>query len=293
MSEESQYKSTLFSQSINADGEAGGDVDKDVDPPWTFNAGFNSTRAVSDNPGGAPIVDITKEFSLGGGWRDRVGPGVDLQLISANTPQEQLVTRGGTLSPSYRWEYGGGHKGGEDSSSFKPYFEIKVNFADTNYLESFSGSVRNKKILRPVSGTAELLQGMYGVKLTWKPAHDWRFSLETDHYSYNRDVTQFQNQLDSPAALLRGISGFSSTVGGLPRTNSTASIAWGFADNWKDTLTMTGEIAALDGSLTTLTKDTFEYKISGQWRTTFGAEWEKGGGVNDAIGILGFEWDSP
>lgn len=289
LSETTTAGSSLLTQSIGADGEAGGDKDKDIDAPWTWNVEYDYTRSKSSNPGGGDIIDNTNDYSMGGAWKGISGFGLDLALQYSNTPSENLVSRGGTLTPSYRWEY---RPPPADADDFSPYFEAKLDTGSTNYLESFTGSVqRRKNVVRPVSGTAELRQSLFGIDLSWRPVHDWRFGLSADHYGYNRDVVQFQNALDSPAALARGVNGFSNTVGGLPRLTYGATITWYFAPHWKNTLVELYSVAAADASISTISKDSFEYHLGEQWRITAGAKWEKSSTLSDVLGILGLEWD--
>ncbi|MGZ3722458.1 MAG: hypothetical protein ACXVA9_05990 [Bdellovibrionales bacterium] len=162
----------------------------------------------------------------------------------------------------------------------------------SDYQQTFEGKKRLKKTVTvPVNGTAEIRQSLFGVDLNWRPVHDWRIALGFDHYSYNRDVAKFESSLDSPAGLQRGVSGFSNTVGGLPRVTYSAKIAWYFARDWKNTLSELYSIAAADSSVSTTVKDVFDYKLNEQWRITAGAKDEHSSTLNDFLGIVGLEWD--
>lgn len=287
ISEETTSGVNLLAQSLSVEGDVGGDEAKEVEPPWSWNADYTYTRSVSTASDGSPLIDSTSDYSLGGGWKGKSGLELDIALQQSDTPAEKLTSHGGTFEPGMIFEYGP-----KDADDFQAFWELKLNSGSTNYLESFSGTVRGvKKASRPVSGTAELRQSLLGLKLSWKPVWAWKYSIGADHYGYNRDVVQFQHQLDSPTALRRGVSGFSNTVGGLPRVIYSASVAWAFLDHWKTTLSESLSLAAVDGSASTITKDVVEFKFTTLWRLTAGLEWEKSNSANIGVGIFGLEWD--
>lgn len=165
ISEETTSGVNLITQSLTAEGDVGGDQAKEVEPPWSWNADYAYTRSISTASDGSPLIDSTYDYSLGGGWKGKSGLELDIALQQSDTPAEKLKSCGGTFEPGIIFEYGP-----KDAADFQAFWELKLNTGSTNYLESFSGTVRAvKKASRPVSGTAEIRQSLLGLKLSWKP----------------------------------------------------------------------------------------------------------------------------
>ncbi|MGZ3722457.1 MAG: hypothetical protein ACXVA9_05985 [Bdellovibrionales bacterium] len=104
LSETTTAGSALFEQSFAVDGEGGGNKEKDIDAPWTWNLEYDYMKSKVTNTAGT-VTDHTNDFSGNGGWRGQSGLGLDAGLQYSSTKEENLISRGGTLSPSYRWEY--------------------------------------------------------------------------------------------------------------------------------------------------------------------------------------------
>lgn len=289
LAEKTTVGNGLLTQSLTADGDNGA---KDKDPTWIWNADFQYVRQESPNPdGGAPIVDETNDYTVGGGWSGPSGVSVDMSLLLSNTPAENLVSRGVTFSPAYHWYYRG--RPAPDDDEYKPYLDIKLNTGQIDFVESFQGFTRiTRKITIPVQGIDQLWQSQLGLELSWKPVHDWRFGLAADHYGYNRDVAQFEQLLTSNRALNAGMGGFTDTVGSLPSETYTASIDWAFAEKWKNKFVEALSTEADDGSIATETKDTVEYKPVSRCKIAVGAAWDKSNIENIFSAILGLRWET-
>jgi hypothetical protein len=289
-SAESDFGSQLSVQTIEGFGDFGGDKSKDQDAPFSWNLNYSYTRSVTSNPDGSPIVDLTSDYAGGFAWQDeKSGWGTSANIEYSNTPAEQLVARGGNFSLLYSWQYQGRPVNEDD---FSPYLNFKLSAGSTNYLEFFNGVVQRKKgKTTPVSGTDELRQSMLGLNLTWKPVSKWKFKAGASHYGYNRDVVQFENNLDSPAALQRGMSGFSDTVGGLPRVTYSAAITWAFVEHWHADFSEAFSIAAADASASTSTRGTLDYRFAQDWKATVGCDWEKSNVLTAVLAIVGIEWE--
>lgn len=287
--EETDWGSQLFMQVFTVEGDFDGNKDKDAE--WTWNLNYNYERSVTPQPDASDIVDDTDDFIAGFAWNGETGWGVSGNLEYSTTPQEDLVSRGGNFSLSYRWKYNG--ESVSDDSGFSPYLDFRLSAGTTNYLQSFSGSIPRLKnhTTRPVSGTAEIRQNMTGLTLGWKPVEDWKFKLGYEYNNYNRNVGQFEDNLDSSLALQAGMGGFSSTVGGLARVTYIADVAWQFAEFWKTDLNEAYAILAADESTSTTTKGIVEYHFAQRWRATAGVEYVNSEILKDVLGVVGLEWD--
>ncbi len=284
-SEETSAGSSIFQQNVMGEGELGGTENQD--PPWNWGLSYTFEQSVTPNPGGDPIIDNSNDVTGTMGWNGDSGWGASVTLEYSNTPAESLVDRGGSFSGSYQWSYAKP----QNPDDFSPYLTFKINLGTTNYLESYNGSVRRKKKTVLVSGTSELRSQVAGPELIWRPVEKWKFDAGTDFYGYNRDVATFQNQLDSPAALQRGMNGFSDTVGGLPKVTYNAIVTWYFVTDWKAALSESFSIIAVDGSTSTTTKATVENRINHHWRAHVGVEYLDSNTLIDTLAIAGFEYD--
>jgi hypothetical protein len=260
----------------------GGSDDKD--PPFSWDLTFEYEKTITPNDGGPDIVDTTYDYSGTLGFLSANHWGLNATMEYSNTPDEQLVARGGRVSLSYRYDYG------PLDQQYLTYTNFKLIAGDTNYLEAFNGQEpkgKNSKKTKPVSGTAELRQTQLGIDLTWKATKRWKFDAEFDHYSYNRDVGAFEDQLNSPLALQMGEAGFNNTVGGLPRVTYTAGVFWEFSDGWRLNATEQYSLLAVDESVSTVSKLTVSDQINRSWKVTVGAEYLQSEVLTDTLAILG------
>lgn len=287
--EETDWGSTIFEQSVTAGAEFGGSNIRDA--PWDVNASYAYSHMVTPNPGSDPIVDDSDDWSGGLGWTGDQGLSVVVNLNYDITPAESLVARGGTATLSYKWKYEGQPK---DEDAYSPSLTFKVDLGTSNYLETFTGMEPRKKkgaAPRPVSGTEEIRQTTIQPALTWRPHEDWKIDAGIEADIYNRDVAQFENNLDSNAAVNLGASGFSSTIGGLPRVTYNFSVAWYFSDDWRVVASEAWAVLAADGTNSTTTKLTLDYSFAKIWRVTAGAEYLFSETLTDTAGIVGLRVD--
>jgi hypothetical protein len=281
-SEETDWGSAEFSQSVSGDGPLG----TDEDAPFSWNVDYNYQKLNLANPGGVPIIDNTNTFSGALNWDQITGWGTSMNADYSGTPAEDLSSRGMGFSLAYKFQYGPPQK--ED---FVAFLNSRLSLEATDYLETFTGSVARKKgVARPVAGTAELRQIMVNLEESWAPRPTWRFKLGWQGYGYNRNVAQFESALDTPAALARGVGAFSNTVGGLPLWSAMTRVAWKFSENWRFKLDETFAIIAADHSKSSTTKAVFEVSLSEQWQATLGAMYETSDTFTDWLGVVGISW---
>lgn len=288
LTEETAYGSLIFIQTLNGGGDFG-KHDENGGAPWSWNLGGTYQKTKTDNPGGAPIVDDTYSFNGSVNWYGDSGWGTGTTVDYSQTPAERLASRGINFSLSYLWMPS--TTGDDDNDDFQPSLELKLTGGATNYLEAFNGQVPRRKLApRPVSGTAELRQFLAEVGTIWQPLEKWNFEFDALGYFYNRDVVAFENQLDSPASIARGMSDFSDTIGGLPKVGFIADVSWRFREAWTLEFYENFSILAADSSASTITKPTIQWQFSRGWRLLVGVEWDRSNVITDLLAVAGLGW---
>lgn len=260
----------------------------DESSPYGWNFDIAKQKSATPNDGGPTIIDNSTSGTAGLTFDGISDWNLGTKFSYSQTPEESLISRGAQLSGGYEWKYG--PQVAEADS--QPSFELAVQGAHNNYVESYSADLpRKKKAPLHVAGTSELRQGSLGLLITWKPVQEWHYNLEVDQYSYNRDVVSFENQLDSPAALKRGMGGFTNTVGGLASNGVTVGFDWTWTESWKLSVSEQISKLALDGSIGQTFKATFDHHFAKAWKLTAGYEREQSNTLSDTLAILGVQYE--
>jgi hypothetical protein len=265
-------------QSVSEMLDGSGDFNDD----WDWGAGVSTDRSES-TVDGTKVTDVTRGAHGGAGWFNGVA-GVRGNVTGSATPSENLSNTGATLDVRYRW------KTAPDEAKFHSYFQAAIVGGTTNYRIQFSGTAlgRNGKV-RPVSGQRLLNQTSLGLDLKWRPVKIWSLRASVTSYKYNKDVADFQTQLDSPAAARRGLSGFAGTVGGLPGSTATVGLNFYLAD-WTIYLSECLSQLAVDHSRSHSSKINVEYDVNDHWLVSAGFEYDKSSTYSDSMGLIGVEW---
>ena len=289
LTEETDYGTNNFNQLVNGSGTFGGT--KDQDPPWSWALGFNFSRSNTPNNGAPNVIDDTRAYNAGLGWTGKSGWGTNVSLMFSATPQEMLESRGGTLTPSYSWK----NLGQKKDESFSPSLTLSFNLGTQDFAQKFTGSVPRKKgktiIQVPINGTNQLRQWLIGPSLEWQALENWKFTLDTKFYAYNRNVGSFLGYLDSPRAVSRGMGVFSGAIGGLPSATYTADITWNFSDAWKSNLNESLSSLAAGSGWSSTTKETLELQFTKTWHASLGAEYDTSASFSGWLGIFGLGAD--
>jgi len=284
-SEETSVGSSHFIQNVMLGGDFGANGKSEA--PFDWSVGYTYERASTPNPGGSEIVDNTSDFTGDFGWMSEEGWGISGFLDFSNTPSENLKTTGGGLTGTYKWKYGA------SDLDFHPYLTFNLNLASTTYKLSYDLTSPFRRVQNKGTrvGNIDMKETMIGPEFIWRPSEQWKFMANTSFYHYDRDVNQFESNLDSPAALRLGISGFSDTVGGLPRISYTLGANWYFHPDWDLSARQNISIAATDGSTSGTSKLTLNYSIDSDWKAHLGAEIYTSTVVSDTLVIAGIEYN--
>lgn len=285
ISEETKIGSSFFEQNVGVDGEFGAEDEKS-DPPWDWNIGYTYEQTITANAPSPDIIDHTNDFTAGLGWTGEIGFGVNGAFDVSDTPTENLSTKGGTLTASYKWVY-------EKNEKFSPYLKFKLNAGKTTYTEKYTGVAATRRIgiTRPISGEESITGTFFGPELEWKPVSEWKFKAAYSPYHYDKDVLKFQNLLDSPAALRRGMSNFSSTLGGLPKSTFTLGATWYFLEDWNLSGSYSISKNAADNGTSTTVDGKIEFHFAEQWTAHAGVESQASGTINDVSSLFGLEFE--
>jgi hypothetical protein len=285
VSEETSVGSSHFIQNVNFGGDFGANGASSA--PFDWGVTYTYEKSSTPNPGGSDIVDSTSDFTGDFGWTSESGWGVSGFADVSNTPAENLKTTGGGITGSYKWSYGSGEL------DFHPYLISKINVASTTYKLSTDATTSFRKVQNHGvrTGEIDMKQTMIGPEFVWRPWEQWKFLAGANFYHYDRDVNQFENNLDSAAALRLGVSGFSDTVGGLPRISYILGVFWFFHPDWALNAKQDISVAASDGGTSGTSKLTLDYTINSDWRAHLGAEIFTSTIVSDTLVIAGLEYN--
>ncbi len=291
--EESELGKNLFTQSIKAAGSIGGFPEQQ--PSWNWNIGYKYQKATSATAGFPITEDITTSFSGGLGLMGNSGWGTSIALENSKTPAENLQSRGGTLTFSYDWKNGALNQSdpvaSAAASNLSPALTTNLNLGSSNYIEQFNGAIaRFRRRAVPSSGSAEIRQYLAGVSFEWQPDFAWEYEGGFDFYSYSRNVTDFQNALNSPLGLSRGLGSFGNTVGGFPKWQLNAGMAWNLAENWKTSLNESIASLAAGNQIASATKERVDYTFARNWKITAGIEYDTSIEFTAFLGSLAIAW---
>lgn len=183
---------------------------------WAWMFGYSYQESLSTDPSTKiNLVDVS--HTMRGGVRYRVPQAMDIgyTLSYGLTPAESLnvlsheIRAGYTVSGKHRaWvRYG-------VTAGFGDFREI--------YATPPAKTARTKF---PTSHVTSISQFKVGPSISSKVRSWLRLSATSSFYFYNQDVPRFVSNLDTPQATRVGLSGFSSTVFGLPLNSSSADIS--------------------------------------------------------------------
>ena len=283
LSLEAEKGASLSSQTLSADGDIGGD--KDHDAQWGWNASSTLSESKNTDSSGQVITDNSTDLGGGLDWLGENNWGAGGSLQYSATPDEGLSSRGGQATLSYKWKYLEANK----DDDYHPSLTFKLSGGQSTDQQKFSGSVKTRRrgVVRPVTGQAEIKQSFAGLALTWRPVQSLRLTLGSSFYHYDKDVAKFESQLDSPLALQRGSSGFSSTVGGLPKVTYTGKLGYDLTKSLSFTLSDSVSTLAADESQSSTLKGIFDYELNPTWTGSLGAEGIQSDALTDTLGIVG------
>jgi hypothetical protein len=273
--------SSSKSQAVSASGDFAKGFDWDL----------NYTRTVSDttSAANASLQDTSHEFILGLGLEtpELFSAGIGVHYTS--TPEENVQSVGPEFSLGYTLK---AEKTKDDA--FRPRANLELTAATQNFAQNFAGTkTRRNGNTRPVSGENTIEQKALGLKLKFKP-WSW-FALKASYtaYSYNKDVNQFLQFLDSTKALV-ATTGLSSAVTGFYKNTLLAGVTFYFLEDCNIALSRAVSTIALDDSIATTDKIMLEYEMNESWNLGIGTEklQSSSSAITDQIGILsaGYEF---
>ena len=276
------WGSQLLIEDIAADGDFG------PDDRLNWNADYINTRSTDSSQtttSNQPVVDITNDFRGGLGWS--ADPwAVNLDLETANTPQESLTTNSVLLGGQYK------HRSvGNKDDGFRDYWSLKLTVGSSTYNQDYSTvvMVRNRK---PRSVTGQNVVRQHSLKLEgkWRPWRPWLFKLSWAGYGYDKDPAAFEASLNSTRNVGRNLNGFSNTLGGLPSSTVAAGLLWYFIEDYDLNLNYSRSVLAADHSQSRITRVQVEGDITAHWNLALGLEYDQSDSSHDTLGLAGVEY---
>ena len=194
---------------------------------------------------------------------------------------------GPNISLGYTYEFSGSApakqkqkqktKAEEDDEDvpFHPDVGAKIQFTSLDYIQTFTAEKkvgRKKGVFRPVTGNSNIKQVATAFTLNSNMT-SWLSAKATEtFYSYNKDPEQFLSTLDSARGLASVTTGMSSTVTGLPQSETLAELTFNFPADWTLIVSESISRSIIDGSNSFTTKMLVTKDLGESW--TVGLGWE-------------------
>lgn len=210
---------------------------------WNWNLSYTYSKQTSPaTVSSSEITDISSQFVGGFGYKDDWERG--LNFTYSTTPAESLHDVGPSAYVGYTFHFkhsaevkkDAPKKDAQDSADneFIPSLKIKGSLAVLLYSENFTNNTqptRNKLVKRALT-TNSINQSDFELEADYSPL-DWLTpKLSFTKYRYSKDVNNFINALDRPAAIRIGASNFSSTLSGFPSWSLNPGVTFYFLDTW-------------------------------------------------------------
>jgi hypothetical protein len=194
---------------------------------YFWNLGYGSMRSTStDTATGEKITDRTGDLNLGLGLETPGKWTADIGFDYSTTPDENLAEVGPGASIGYTYEFNG-------NDGFHRDITAKLLFASTEYAQTFTkAKARRKSVTRPTTGNNTIRENSVGLSLSSNVFEWLTVKIQSVKYSYNKDVVKFLAFLDSSRSVVSGRSGLSSTVTGLPDTESRLKLTFYIGEDW-------------------------------------------------------------
>lgn len=205
-------------QQILGDGSYG-------DPDFVWDMSYTHTTST------AGVTDTTHDLVAGSGYATK-NMSANLDLNYSRTPEENLMSFGPTASLSYTYFFESPRKKTIDSDPFRPSIKGILELGTLNFVETFGTAARRKLVSRPASGNTTIQQRSVLVGTRIKPWSWMQFKASFTKYSYNKDVNQFLQYIDS-SVVARVSSGISNALAGFYDTNGKLELDFYFLENWE------------------------------------------------------------
>jgi len=255
-----------FSEGLSLSGDhPTSDADDSGAVDW--NAGYTYSKAPVGND-----FNKTSDINLNVGFKKDwdFGGGFDY----SSTPAESLSSVGPEGWVGYEFLLGGGAK-----DSFRPSIEPKFTYHGQTYTQTFSGTTTRvgvrRTVTRPTTGSQAIRQNEYTLGIDLSPVELFSVHVAGSSYKYNKDVSSFIALLDSPRAVSRGASTFSTTLGGFPKSSAELGLSLFPWETWTFTLDFTRTKVQADGSTSTSSKIEVEKELSKAVKLGLGFDHEK------------------
>ncbi|PWU21008.1 MAG: hypothetical protein C5B49_03325 [Bdellovibrio sp.] len=236
-------------------------------PLW--NLGYTQARFVDTVPAGQ-VVDINHELTAGLTGEYHENFLVDGTFTYSATPLESLAGFGPTLGVGYFFHFG--ENSSEEKSTARPYLLLRMSGSLMKYTQTLSGTNRATGATRAARGTNSIDQASIELSAKAKIRRWLKVKVSVKKYSYNRNVADFLNQLDSQLALRSATAGLSSSVSGLPATDTKIEFTFRIGESLDLITSALWSASAVDGSLGRTLRATLEQDFGENWRLGLGVQ---------------------
>jgi hypothetical protein len=270
---------------------------------WNVSAGLTKSYDTTQTPA---IVDRTTDYSGGLGWTSASKFGLAAEFQGSNSTEENLTEKGGDIEISQEFDLSRPKKRKknpkkkvvapevdieEPAEDFKPNLKAKLSLANLKYAQTFSKAKlpRRKGRVRAVMGDNTLDQRSIGLDLRANIIEKWSFDVAYVVYGFNKSVSNFENYLDSTAALRRGMSGIAGTVGGVPANTLSFEVSHYFGEIFKIDFNQSYSVLAAAHNKSGTSKLALGIDLSSDWVLTPAVEYDTSS-TTQWLGIAGVEW---
>lgn len=248
---------------------------------YSWNLGYSNTRSTStDSATGEKITDRTGDLNLGLGLETPGQLTADIGLDYSTTPDENLAQFGPNASIGYTYEFA-------ESDGFHRDVTAKLLLSSTEYVQTFTKTrARRQAVTRPATGNNTIRENSVGLSLSSNVFEWLGIKIQSVKYSYNKDVVRFLAFLDSSRSVVSGRSGLSSTVTGLPDTETRLKVTFYIGEDWTVLLSEAAAKSIVDGSLAWTSKALVSRDFGDSWNAGLGYQQEASPLVHDNLAII-------
>ena len=292
-------------EAVSGDGNFG------AESPWIWNLGGSYTKTTTPATTTSPqIIDKTTGLTTGFGWEQDFMAG--LGIAYSATPDERLDQFGPNIYVGYNFKLGSSPQkpvkktqpekslvdqeddelDASEKKEFVPSLSVRVPLGQMRFrIQPLPVTATKRRALAPAPIAAEIIQKSGGLELGYD-ALVW-LSLRASYvkYKYDRDVNKFVANLDSPRAVRAGISGFGSTVSGLPLDLFSFGVGLTPLDNWSFDFDDAITTQATDRSKSRAVKLMATRELGESWKVGLGLENEHSVSLNENLLLIKVVYD--